>query len=196
MDFNRNPRAVPGDAPFSLDRARPDVAPISKKSGALLATPIERLRKMNPLSIELYKRYKLDITREPLEFAVNNQHMNGGLAVDIWGRTSLAGCYAVGEAAGTHGVTRPGGAALNAGQVFGTRCAEHIAAREHARTGQPMKDALAETAVRGAFSALRRESAIKAEAIREEVQARMSDARRRHLQSAMMSRMRSPPRGR
>ena len=84
---------------------------------------------MNPLSIELYKRYKYDITREPLEFAINNQHMNGGLAVDTWGATSLAGCYAVGEAAGTHGVTRPGGAALNAGQVFGTRCAEHIAAR-------------------------------------------------------------------
>ena len=35
---------------------------------------------MNPLSIELYKRYKKDITREPLAFAVNNQHMNGGVA--------------------------------------------------------------------------------------------------------------------
>ena len=40
---------------------------------------------MNPLSIELYKRYKKDITRDPLEFAVNNQHMNGGCVVDIWG---------------------------------------------------------------------------------------------------------------
>ena len=40
------------------------------------------------------------------------------------------GCYANGEAAGTHGVTRPGGAALNSGQVFGTRCAEHIASRQ------------------------------------------------------------------
>ena len=88
---------------------------------------------MNPLSIELYKRYKYDITRDPLEFAINNQHMNGGLAVDAWGVTSLEGCYAVGEAAGTHGVTRPGGAALNAGQVFGTRCAEHIAARRNPR---------------------------------------------------------------
>ena len=54
--------------------------------------------------------------------------MNGGIAVDTWGRTSLPGAYAVGEAAGTHGVTRPGGAALNAGQVLGTRAAEHIAA--------------------------------------------------------------------
>ena len=83
---------------------------------------------MNPLSIELYKRYKKDITREPLEFAVNNQHMNGGRRRRRLGPISLAGCYAVGEAAGTHGVTRPGGAALNAGQVFGLRCAEHIAA--------------------------------------------------------------------
>ena len=97
-----------------------------KNSDALLEKPLDRLRKMNPLSIELYKRYKYDITRDPLEFAINNQHMNGGLAIDTWGQTSLKGCYAVGEAAGTHGVTRPGGAALNAGQVIGTRCAEHI----------------------------------------------------------------------
>jgi succinate dehydrogenase / fumarate reductase, flavoprotein subunit len=81
---------------------------------------------MNPLSIELYRRCKKDITREPLEFAVNNQHMNGGIAVDVWGRSSLEGCFAIGEASGTNGVTRPGGAALNAGQVIGQRCAEFI----------------------------------------------------------------------
>ena len=89
---------------------------------------------MNPLSIELYKRYKYDITKDPLEFRINNQHMNGGLAVNGWGETSLDGCYAIGEAAGTHGVTRPGGAALNAGQVFGTRCAESIASRRKTQT--------------------------------------------------------------
>jgi succinate dehydrogenase/fumarate reductase flavoprotein subunit len=63
---------------------------------------------MNPLSIELYRRYKIDIAREPREFAVNDQHMYGGVAVDIWGRSSNPAIYAVGEAAGTHGVTRPG----------------------------------------------------------------------------------------
>ena len=129
LDFNRNPLPVPGDAEFDLDRLDPDVRAYLGNAGALLEKPLDRLRKMNPLSIELYKRYKYDITRDPLEFAVNNQHMNGGLAVDGWGATSLDGCYAVGEAAGTHGVTRPGGAALNAGQVLGTRCAEHAAAR-------------------------------------------------------------------
>ena len=67
MDFNRNPEPVPGDVGFSLSRLDADVATYLGKSGALLATPIERLRQMNPLSIELYKAYKLDIAREPLD---------------------------------------------------------------------------------------------------------------------------------
>jgi succinate dehydrogenase/fumarate reductase flavoprotein subunit len=130
---------------------------------------------MNPLSIELYKRYKYDITRDPLEFAINNQHMNGGLAVDAWGATSLEGCYAVGEAAGTHGATRPGGAALNAGQVFGTRCAEHIASRRKPRDATKTDKPVVEEAVAGVLDALRNGSALKATAVRKEVQDRMSD---------------------
>ena len=173
MDFNRNPLPTPGDSGFSLDRLDDDVRAYLANSGALLAEPIDRLRKMNPLSIELYKRYKYDITRDPLEFAINNQHMNGGLAVDAWGATSLEGCYAVGEAAGTHGVTRPGGAALNAGQVFGTRCAEHLAARRNRRAAP--ERALVEDAVAGTLAPLRAGDGMKASAIRKEVQDRMSD---------------------
>jgi hypothetical protein len=149
MDFKRNLLPVPGDAEFSLDRLDDDVWAYLANSGALLETPLDRLRKMNPLSIELYKRYKYDITRDPLEFAINNQHMNGGLAVNTWGETNLAGCYAVGEAAGTHGVTRPGGAALNAGQVFGTRCAEHIASRRKPRDATEPDESTVEEAVAG-----------------------------------------------
>ena len=176
LDFNRNPLPVPGDAPFSLDALDADVRAYLEKSGALLPSPIDRLRQMNPLSIELYKRYKRDITREPLEFAVNNQHMNGGLAVNAWGETSLAGCYAVGEAAGTHGVTRPGGAALNAGQVFGTRCAEHISARiVRSPVGRALAPASSRLDLSAVLAALRRGSPIGAEAIRDEVQGRMSD---------------------
>lgn len=129
MDFNRNPQPVPGDRPFSLSELDEDVAQYLTNNEALLARPIDRLRRMNPLAIELYKHHGHDISAAPLPFNVNHQHMNGGLAVDMWGQTSLAGCFAVGEAAGTHGVTRPGGAALNAGQVFGMRCARQIASR-------------------------------------------------------------------
>jgi succinate dehydrogenase / fumarate reductase, flavoprotein subunit len=142
---------------------------------ALLEKPLDRLRKMNPLSIELYKRYKYDITRDPLEFAVNNQHMNGGLAVDGWGATSLGGCYAVGEAAGTHGVTRPGGAALNAGQVLGTRCAEHAAARRNARASKAPEPDLIDEAVARILDILKADSPLTVKSIGKDVQDRMSD---------------------
>ena len=176
MDFNRNPRAVPGDLPFSLDRLDSDVADYLGKAGALQGLPIDRLHHMNPLSIELYLRYKVDIRRDPLEFAVNNQHMNGGIAVDTWGRSSLSGLCAIGEAAGTHGVTRPGGAALNAGQVLGTRVAEQIAAGGRAQTA-PQCDivALLEQAVGHIERVLRPGSSLNVRAVRDAVQARMSD---------------------
>lgn len=174
MDFNRNPLPVPGDDPFSLDRLDDDVRGYLGKAGAVQGLPIDRLRHMNPLSIELYRRYKVDIAASPLEFAVNNQHMNGGIAVDVWGQSSQPGVYAVGEAAGTHGVTRPGGAALNAGQVFGTRAAEHIAA------GHPVRDRDAVPEIGGevasVLAVLRADSPLSLRALRDEVQARMSDA--------------------
>jgi succinate dehydrogenase/fumarate reductase flavoprotein subunit len=176
MDFNRNPLPIPGDAPFSLDRLDDDVSRYLKTAGADHDLPIDRLRHMNPLAIELYKRYKVDITVEPLEFAVNNQHMNGGIAVDIWGRTNIAGIYAVGEASGTHGVTRPGGSALNAGQVFGTRVAEHIAAdgrAAQAPTGDLNECATA--AVTALQTVLNSESDLTPKDIRDDIQARMSD---------------------
>lgn len=176
LDFNRNPEAVPGDLPFSLDRLDADVAAYLGKAGAVQDRPIDRLRHMNPLSIELYLRYKVDIRRDPLEFAVNNQHMNGGIAVDTWGRSNLAGLYAIGEAAGTHGVTRPGGAALNAGQVLGTRVAEHIAAAGGSRCAPdgnaegPLEQALVHIK-----QVLRSGSPLNVRAVKDEVQARMSD---------------------
>lgn len=174
MDFNRNPLPVPGGAEFSLDRLDPDVSAYLKSAGADQALPIDRLRKMNPLAIELYRRYKVDIAAGPLEFAVNHQHMNGGIAVDVWGRSSLSGLYAVGEAAGTHGATRPGGAALNAGQVFGTRAAEHIAAQPKARTVENVTD-MAETAVSQLLSLLRTGSNMTPQTLASNVQTRMSE---------------------
>ncbi|MDR9805120.1 FAD-binding protein [Rhizobium hidalgonense] len=176
MDFNRNPLPVPGDLPFSLERLDEDVRLYLGKAGASQDMPIDRLKHMNPLAIELYRRYKIDIAAEPLEFAVNNQHMNGGVMVDTWGRSNLAGCYAVGEAAGTHGVTRPGGAALNAGQVFGTRVAEHISASGRAKqaaTGEI--SGVAETGITELLAVLRTESPLTVKSIRSDVQARMSE---------------------
>lgn len=176
MDFNRNPLPVAGDVPFALERLDDDVRRYLASAGATQSQPIDRLRHMNPLSIELYRRYKVDIAAAPLEFAVNNQHMNGGIAVDCWGRSSHPRVYAVGEAAGTHGVTRPGGAALNAGQVFGTRAAEDIAASGLARPPAHLPRTAIETTVAALHASLRADSPLDIRAIRNEVQARMSDA--------------------
>ncbi|WBL32869.1 FAD-binding protein [Sinirhodobacter sp. HNIBRBA609] len=177
MDFNRNPEPVPGDKPFSLSRLDDDVRTYLTNAGANQGAPIDRLRHMNPLAIELYRRYKIDIAAEPLEFAVNNQHMNGGIAVDIWGRTNIHGIYAIGEAAGTHGITRPGGAALNAGQVFGTRVAEHIAAasRTAIQHSECSTDAIS-VEIDRIKQMLKTDTGLPIKTIRHEVQARMSDS--------------------
>ena len=174
MDFTRNPEPVPVDVPFSLDRLDVDVRAYLKNNGAVLSLPIERLATMNPLSIELYRRYKKDITRDPLEFAVNNQHMNGGIAVDIWGRSSLEGCYAIGEASGTHGVTRPGGAALNAGQVMGQRCAEFIHASRRTAPDDSFPTEMVRAAIETVTAGLR-DDGLDWREVALEVQARMSD---------------------
>ncbi len=178
LDFLRNPRPGADGREFSLGDLDPDVATYLTNNDALQDTPIERLRRMNPLAIELYRMHGHDLTREPLPFNVNNQHMNGGVAVDIWNESSLAGCFAIGEVAGTHGVTRPGGAALNAGQVGGLRAAEQIASR---RQGLPTT-ALSPTVVRAvaesmaiAERALGAAAGLSIASVRAEIQARMSD---------------------
>lgn len=175
MDFNRNPLPIPGDLEFGVDRLDDDVSTYLKTAGADHDLPIDRLKHMNPLAIELYKRYKVDITKDPLEFAVNNQHMNGGIAVDTWGRTNVPGIYAVGEASGTHGATRPGGSALNAGQVFGTRVAEHAAANTAMVSNETDMAKAVLHAVEDFNSAASEDVALSIKSVRDEVQARMSD---------------------
>ena len=64
--------------------------------------------------------------------------MNGGFAVDKWWQSNIPGTFVIGEMAGTHGVKRPGGSALNAGQVGAMRAAEYIAcAHETAKNDAP-----------------------------------------------------------
>ncbi|MEC7964815.1 MAG: FAD-binding protein, partial [Pseudomonadota bacterium] len=173
LDFTRNPLAV--DQDFSLDRLDDDVSTYLRNAGVDHALPIDRLRHMNPLAIELYKRYKIDIATQPLECGVNHQHMNGGIAVDTWGRSNVPGVYAVGEAAGTHGATRPGGAALNAGQVFGTRVAEHVGAIGAPVCADNVVQAVAD-AVHDLEAVLANDSPLAVKDVRSEVQARMSES--------------------
>ena len=123
LDFTREPSALTGGFGVLDEEAYTYL----KNSNALVPLPIERLRRMNPGAIDLYADHGIDIAREPLEIAVCAQHNNGGIRVDEHWQTTIPGLYAVGEAAGTLGVFRPGGTALNSCQVGGMRAAQHIA---------------------------------------------------------------------
>lgn len=127
LDFTRNPMQDELDA----SKISPEAHAYLAKGGALFGTPIERLKHMNMPSYELYlgKNPYVDLATDWLEVDVCAQHNNGGLVVDAWWESNVAGFFPVGEAGGAHGIYRPGGAALNSGQVGATRASQLIAAR-------------------------------------------------------------------
>jgi len=127
MDFRSNPLGNSSMESFKLDDLEEEALTYLKKAGALQDTPIERLAQMNRPAIDIYKENGIDLYSEPLEIAVCAQHNNGGFSVDSWWQSNIDRTFIIGEMAGTHGVKRPGGSALNAGQVGGVRAAEYIA---------------------------------------------------------------------
>ena len=127
LDFTKNPFGLE-QIPFT--QLSEEAYTYLQGAGACFGTPIRRLEKMNMPAIDLYHSKGVDLTRQPLQIALCAQHNNGGIAVDCWWQTEVPGLYAVGECAGTHGITRPGGSALNAGQVGALRAAQHIGASD------------------------------------------------------------------
>ena len=136
LDFRRNPVRDELD-PSALS---PEAHDYLERAGVLFGTPIERLRAMNEPAYQFYlgKNPYVDLEQQMLEVDVCAQHNNGGLVVDAWWQSNVAGFFPVGEAGGAHGVYRPGGAALNSGQVGATRAAQFVAAR---RTQAPADEA-------------------------------------------------------
>lgn len=130
LDFTRNPGTE-----ILYEKLLPEAYAYLSQAEACFGTPIERLRKMNEPAINFYKDHEVDLWNQRLEVAVCAQHNNGGLATDEWWETNIRGIFAVGEVCGSHGVTRPGGTALNAGQVGALRAAECI----HIRNQQERK---------------------------------------------------------
>ncbi|MBR7107098.1 MAG: FAD-binding protein [Lentisphaeria bacterium] len=122
LDYRSNPEGL------DFSALSPEAYTYLERSGALFGTPLERLEKMNPGAISLYADHHIDLHSEMLEIAVCAQHNNGGLTGNIWYESpTLKSLFPIGEVNGSHGVTRPGGSALNAGQVGAFRAAEFIA---------------------------------------------------------------------
>lgn len=74
----------------------------------------------------------IDMAREPIPVAPAAHYMMGGIRTDTWGRTTVAGLYACGEAActGVHGANRLASNSLMETVVFGKRVVEHLASGE------------------------------------------------------------------
>src|SRR5690606_30006119 len=136
LDFRSNPV----QETFDPSALAPEAYEYLERAGVLFGTPIERLRRMNEPAYQFYlgKNPYVDLEKEMLEVDVCAQHNNGGLLVDAWWQSNVPGFFPVGEAGGAHGVYRPGGAALNSGQVGATRAARYVSA---VRTEAPIDEA-------------------------------------------------------
>jgi succinate dehydrogenase/fumarate reductase flavoprotein subunit len=129
LDFTRNPSRGEENGALDFDTLSAEAREYLTQSGALQKTPIERLSHMNQPAVDLYAQQGIDLRGELLEIAVCAQHNNGGLAGNIWWESNLKHFFPIGEVNGTHGVYRPGGSALNSGQVGALRASQYIARR-------------------------------------------------------------------
>lgn len=124
IDFRTNPIG------YEYNKLSNEAREYLASADSVKKTPIERLRALNPKAIEFYLDNGIDLEKSSLNIAVCAQHMNGGVDVDTDWQTSVRNLFAVGETAGTFGVYRPGGSALNSTQVGGLRIAEYIARKK------------------------------------------------------------------
>ena len=92
--------------------------------------PTEKFRERFPSLARLCDQFEIDLGKDLIPIHPAAHYMIGGVDSDEYGRTSLAGLYAVGEAAcsGLHGANRLGSNSLLEGLAFGARAGTHAAA--------------------------------------------------------------------
>ncbi len=89
------------------------------------------LRRRFPTIDARLREHGIDLTTDLVPVAPAQHYHSGGVATDVYGRTSLPGLYAVGEAActGVHGANRLASNSLLEGLVFAARAADDVATR-------------------------------------------------------------------
>jgi L-aspartate oxidase len=87
---------------------------------------LEFWEKRFPTILATCRRHDVDPVTELIPVAPACHYASGGVATDLWGRSSLAGLYATGEVAcsGVHGANRLASNSLLEGLVFSRRIAE------------------------------------------------------------------------
>ena len=136
LDYRKNPND------FCFEKLCNEAKEYINATECMADTPIERLRKLNSKAIDVYLRQGINLETDMLQIAVCAQHNTGGVYTDNNFESDIKGLYVIGEAAGTFGLSRPGGSALNDTQVSGLVCARHIASKT---------DSLFDEAILGSF---------------------------------------------
>lgn len=134
LDYSENPL---GDR-FDFRLLSNEAYTYLKNANALFGKPVDRLLHMNRPAYDFFLSHGVDLTKDRIEVAICSQHCNGGMAINAWWETNVPCLFSVGEAAASHGVCRPGGSALNAGQVGSERAARFIA-RQPSRKLNPVQ---------------------------------------------------------
>jgi len=94
-----------------------------------------------PAMVRQYRRFGIDITKEPILIYPTLHYQNGGIDIDANSATSIHGLFAAGEVAGgIHGTNRLMGNSLLDVNVFGRRAGRNAA--EYSKKAKPGKPGL------------------------------------------------------
>ncbi len=95
----------------------------------------DRIRERFPNIHATCLNYGLDVTADPIPVVPAAHYFCGGVRVDLGGRSTIDGLYAVGEVSctGIHGANRLASTSLLEGLVWGDRAARDIAGRRDLR---------------------------------------------------------------
>jgi L-aspartate oxidase len=98
-----------------------------------------RIRDRFPTIGEVCRLVGLDLASDPIPVGPAAHYLMGGIDTDEWGRTSLPGLFAAGEAActGVHGANRLASNSLLEGLVFGARAADAMTGPAQAASAKP-----------------------------------------------------------
>ena len=136
IDFRQNPSGRDIEFENLGDEAKEYLV----KNGANQEKPIDRLIHMNSKAYDFYLDHGVDLKTESLPISLCVQHNNGGLEIDCNFETNVKNFYAVGEVAASHGMYRPGGSALNSGQVGSFMAAKKIAKSKYKSPDRDLLD--------------------------------------------------------
>lgn len=98
-----------------------------------------RTQRLAPAMVRQFRRFGIDILKDPILVYPTQHYQNGGVLIDEYGRTNVANLYVAGEAAGgIHGRNRLMGNSLLDILVFGRRAGKDAAQKTRKATvGKP-----------------------------------------------------------